>query len=132
SAMHAVWRERARNSLNWVWTVPISVVKGGALILAAHDVMQRRISIGAFVVLLGAIVQLAEVWAGNDDFAIAYGGAALGAVKRLEAAAKPTEPLGSHDPDGVPRVAVRFENVSFRYPGRTEDVLHNLTLDIAA
>lgn len=58
----------------------------------------------------------------------------LAKVKDLEAQAKrAARDIGTERPDhGIPRDAIRFERVGFRYPGSDRDVLRGLDLSINA
>jgi ATP-binding cassette subfamily B protein len=68
-----------------------------------------------------------------DDITLAWTLFGLPDVDRLEQDLRPPSELdGSADPGDAPRAAVRFEDVSFRYPTGNADVLAGVDLELAA
>jgi ATP-binding cassette subfamily B protein len=68
-----------------------------------------------------------------DDITLAWTLFGLPDADRLERdLIPPTELAGSKDPGDVPREAVRFESVRFRYPAGTTDVLSRVDLELKA
>jgi ATP-binding cassette subfamily B protein len=69
-----------------------------------------------------------------EDIRVAYGSAAVPAILAAEAVARDlvARPAGNREVAGVPARSICFEDVTFRYRGRDEDVLHGLTLELRA
>jgi ATP-binding cassette subfamily B protein len=69
-----------------------------------------------------------------DDITLAWAMAGLPDVDRLEEQllGSRTELEGARDPEGLPRRAVMFENVHFRYPTGERDVLDGVDLELRA
>lgn len=93
-----------------------------------------RIGLGAFAAALQATAGLTSLTAtSHEDDAVDFGMASLDAIGRIEerAAAAPAR-SGTRPADGLPREAIRFEDVSFTYPGAERPALQGLTLDLPA
>jgi ATP-binding cassette, subfamily B, bacterial len=134
-AMADLWRQR--RSGRWVpliAPVGVLVTLGGAFAVLAHSAAVGTISVGQLTAFAGAVLGIASIRGfGIDDLQILYGSAAVPAVADLERllAARTSVLPGDGKVEGLPRRRVRFEHVSFRYPGQTEEVLRDLELDIA-
>ena len=79
-----------------------------------------RIGLGTFAAALQATAGLTSLTAtSHEDDAVDFGMASLDAVTRIEeraTGASPDHP-GTADAGGMPRQGIRFENISFTYPG---------------
>ncbi|MDQ4091435.1 MAG: ABC transporter ATP-binding protein, partial [Actinomycetota bacterium] len=93
-----------------------------------------RIGLGTFTAALQATAGLTSLTAtSHEDDAVDFGMASLDAVGRIEErAASARRAAGTLSADGMPRKAIRFEDVSFTYPGAERPALQGLTLDLPA
>ena len=95
----------------------------------------REIALGTLAVMLpmlAATTPLGDIsW---DDVALSWMLAGLPRAGQLEARLKPPQPdlTGARPAAGLPALEVRFDAVSFRYPGAERDVFHGLDLTIPA
>lgn len=135
-AMSVLWAKRSRQTAGQL--VPIALDLAGlslALGALARAATTGRISIGELTAYAGAAlgtVVLTQL--GNDELMITWGGQAQRALIDLEGAvaALSDSALDSGDDAAeLPRTEIRFEHVSFAYPGR-EPVFDDLDLTIPA
>ena len=109
-------------------------VEGGVMLLLGRAAVHGDISIAQLTVYVAAAQGLG-VWAnlGDHDLNLTWGAPAITAVAELESlAASPAVALaGERRADGMPAQSIRFEGVSFAYPGRSE-IFHDLDLTIEA
>jgi ABC-type multidrug transport system fused ATPase/permease subunit len=136
-AMADVWRTRRLTTgpllvavaLLAAALVAVGVALGGAA-------LRGEIGPGALAVYLAAALGVGGFFGlVPDDRALLYGAAAVPAVFDLErrtAAAAPPAPGARAPAAGLPRRGVRFEGVSFRYPGAAADVLTGVDLELPA
>jgi ATP-binding cassette subfamily B protein len=106
-----------------------------ALTVIASDARTHAISIGAMAVLLPMLsVTMSAGSISADDITLAWTLAGLPDVDRLESELDrgSGELAGTGDPAGMPRDAVRFEAVRFRYPTGITDVLGDVDLELPA
>jgi ATP-binding cassette subfamily B protein len=137
---HAVLREVwAKRNEGWLAAVVLVVLVGSAEMLTlwviANDNILGRIDLATAVataqaVLAAGILSLYE----DGDYALEEAGAATGSIEALERAmlVPTTIHSGARAADGMPRTNIRFEQVSFSYPGRSEAVLDGFDLEIEA
>jgi ATP-binding cassette subfamily B protein len=130
-----VWRKR-----NEGWLVATSLY----LLLAAselailgvvvRDAIGGAIGVGIAVVLAQAVLGAGRMSLFEEfDWNVAQASSSIKKVVGLEqATAAKTVTSGSRSADGLPRHNVRFENVSFVYPGRATPVLCGFDLEIEA
>ncbi len=137
-AMRSVWQaRRPGRPVLWLSTGVVGVFNLCALALLAWAAVQGNLSLAALAVYLNAI-QGANGFQAFDDVnrRLAYGTIAIPSVVDLERrlAQRPSgEPSGTAAlPLDVPRDAIRFHDVRFRYPGQRDDVLAGLDLTIPA
>jgi ATP-binding cassette, subfamily B, bacterial len=105
-----------------------------ALSLLAHDASHGEISLRSLAILLPMLaVTMSAGSIGLDDITLAWSMAALPDVDRLEAdlARSQADLAGQRQPHG-PHESVRFNDVSFRYPSGSADVLAGLNLELRA
>jgi ABC-type multidrug transport system fused ATPase/permease subunit len=134
-AMSDMWAERRDN---WktvlIGGVGFFAAELGAMVLIGRAAMSGEISIARMTVFMSAVGGLA-VFAnlGNHDLNLTWGAPAIVATTELdELVRRPGVALsGDVGADGLPKSEVRFENVSFAYPGRNE-VFSGLDLTIPA
>ncbi|HEX4905583.1 MAG TPA: ABC transporter ATP-binding protein [Acidimicrobiales bacterium] len=134
AAIEPVWRARAASRRRLV--LPelargvVAFVAYGVLVDAA---VHGEISVGRFGFLFSAIQM---VWGlssmTNADVAYSFGIRALPAIPELEAALEQTRLPGTRAAGVMPVEAVRFEGVSFRYPGSENAILDGLDLELRA
>ncbi|HEX2699876.1 MAG TPA: ABC transporter ATP-binding protein [Acidimicrobiales bacterium] len=136
TAMAGFWRDRPRGR----WVPPACAVLVGSGLIVTYGLLGRsaargEISLGQLTTFAGAATGMAALSSvGMDNLNIGYGTAAVPAALELEEiVARPRFELpGSRPADGLPATAIRFEGVSFRYPGRPDDVFSGLDLTIPA
>jgi ABC-type multidrug transport system fused ATPase/permease subunit len=136
SAMEGFRRERRHG----VWLPPfaglvLAIAQGGTYVLLARSAARADITLGQLATYAAAATGIAGIFRiGIDDVNIAYGTAPVpSALEVAEVTGEPRfHPTGTEPAGERPRAGIRFENVSFRYPGRSEDVLSGLDLEIAA
>ena len=103
--------------------------------LLGRAALRGEISLGEFAVFTQAAFGLAGVASlSNHDLFIEYGAPAVAAALELETVtAAPHIMLSGGGPaTGLPQSTIRFEGVTFRYPGQQREVLRDFSLDIPA
>jgi len=133
-AMADLWRQRGRSrGVGVVAGLVVTVTQGGAFAVLGRAAARGEISIGQLTTLAAAVAGVASMRViGIENVNIGYGTAAVPSVLELERITSDrafTLP-GSKPPAGLPHEAVRFEKVSFRYPGRDHEVYRDLDLEI--
>ncbi|MDQ3502544.1 MAG: ATP-binding cassette domain-containing protein [Actinomycetota bacterium] len=136
AVMHDVWQTRREG-----WTriagvaLLLAAVEAVALGLMAGDAAGGRLGVGEAVAVAQAILAAAVLaeftqyhWLLSESLA------ALDKLEGLEtlAAAATTQLRGSRRADAMPSVSIRFEDVSFTYPGRPAPVFAGFDLEIKA
>ena len=135
-AMGGFWRDRPKG--RWVPPACAAVVGGavaGTYALLGLAAARGQISVGQLTTFAGAATGVAAVYGiSMDNLNISYGSASVPAALELgQTVGDPRFQLGGSQPaDGLPASGIRFEGVSFRYPGRSDQVFHDLELDIPA
>ena len=139
AVMTDIWRKRREGWLAAVGVVAgLAVVEGVTLVLLADDALGRRLSVGAAVAVAQAVLSAGRLTHFNDGhWMVAECARAVRRVEALEdaagaAGAEAGVAGGERDADGLPSVNIRFEGVTFRYPGRADPVLDGFDLDIEA
>ena len=134
--MRPVWRERRTGgSVALAVTALLLVLEGGALLSVVRAGTQASIGLGAAVVYAQAVLASASLGRFDmDHLRLEDGLSSLRVLRALEDAVPvAAAQMGGHLPaDGLPGRVIRFEGVTFRYPGRDTDVFDNLDLDIVA
>jgi ATP-binding cassette subfamily B protein len=135
-AMAGFWRDRPKGG-----SVPLACgsLVGGAVgvtyALLARSALRGDITLGQLTMYAGAATGVAALYRiGMDNLNISYGTAPVPAALALERrTAEPRFQLGGSAPaDGLPASEIRFQGVSFRYPGRPGHVFRDLDLEIPA
>lgn len=115
--------------------VPVLATFAAACGYLGYAAYHREIALGTLAVMLpmlAATLPLGDIsW---DDVALAWMLEGLPRAGQLEARLKPRQPdlAGALPAVGLPAREVRFDNVTFRYPGADRDVFHALDLTIPA
>jgi ATP-binding cassette subfamily B protein len=133
--MDAVWRDRRQGRT----VVGLALALHGlamfaGLALVARAGIRGELTLTETAVLLGAVEGALSLSIGSYDLNAAYGAAAVPALLDLErTVAEPRfAATGDGAAAGMPEQAIRFEDVSFSYPGSERPVLDRLDLDIPA
>lgn len=135
SVMRDVWRQRRDSVLKFIpifaffWAVLL-----GSFALVVRAGILEEITVGQVVVYLSSIIGMGVIGSlSDDDQTTEYGLASIPAVLALDEITLPSQLAhAGGDPAGIPREGIRFEQVSFSYPGRDEDVFSQLDLFIPA
>ena len=93
------------------------------------------ISLGTFTAAVSATLGLTALTAtSHEDDAVDFGMASLDAVERIERRAEEASPrrVGHRSAQGLPRHGIRFEDVTFTYPGSDRPALRHLDLEVPA
>ena len=132
-AMSAVWRERRRGGARlWISIVVLAALHLGVFVLIGRQAADGTISLGALSVYLAAVLGLESAVSYDLDHKIDSGSRpVLAAVELEREMADPSYRMpGDRPADGLPRQAIRFEGVGFRYPDQARPVLAGLDLEI--
>lgn len=135
AAMQEIWRHRKETTVSsWAWSIPWGALTLFALYLAGSAAVAGEIDLGRLAIVAQAILGAGAIWLSDQDVSVAYGATSVPAVLRLERATESVERIVKpyENPTGRPASEIRFDGVSFRYPGRDEDVLTDLHLVIPA
>ena len=134
SAMADSWRER-RGSAQ-------TVVRGGLLVMVADIVAlgllaraatRGQISVGQLTTYIQAVFGIARIGImSREDDQIAAGVASLDAALKVQKEVPPTTRVTGRATASMPAESIRFEGVTFRYPGGHEDVFDGFDLEIPA
>ncbi|HUR48517.1 MAG TPA: ABC transporter ATP-binding protein [Acidimicrobiales bacterium] len=138
SAWHAAmadsWRER-RGSTR-------TVLRSGLIVMVADVVAfgllaragaRGDISVGQLTTYIQAVFGIARIGImGREDDVIQAGVASVDAAIRVQRSVPPATHSGARDCASMPTEAIRFEDVSFRYPGGHEKILDGFNLVIPA
>ena len=136
-AMRDVWDKRARIlPTSLAAGVPVMLAEALALWLVGSAALARQIDLGALLVYAGATFQSFQFGEVSGwDRQVHYGAAALKPQRELERIVH-TDPAlqlpGSLPVDGLPRHAIHFDDVAFRYTESGPNVFEHLTLEIPA
>ena len=142
----AAARELSRR--NWTLTLSAVIISNlAALLWAAHSVIDGSLTAGAVTVLVQGLTGMAMLANQEGDLLIGWGASRIPDVIDVENGVasllhrQRTRPVAraatpdldtAVDLDHLPRQSVRFERVSFTYPGRTDPVCNELDLTIPA
>jgi ABC-type multidrug transport system fused ATPase/permease subunit len=135
--MQEIWRTRSEG---WLATFSASVAVGavelavvGALVRAALD---GDLSLAAAVTVVQAVLGAAVLSRYEDgNWFLSEFARVLDDVESIEAAGAEDggiTAVGTRSADGLPARSIRFENVTFAYPGSDRPVFSGLDLEIAA
>jgi ABC-type multidrug transport system fused ATPase/permease subunit len=139
AVLEDVWHKRNEG---WVAALAITLIMAGvelaALGFVVTDAVGARITLGTAVIVAQAVLTAGLLSRYEDsDWGLAESAASIGRVAELEASLAPSQTAirgsaSKRDADELPRHLIRFEDVTFVYPGRPEPVLHHFNLEIRA
>ena len=142
SVMTDIWAKRRQGLLLGLGVAAlILVVQGGVLFAIARSAAQSTIGLGTAVAAAQAVLAVGVLWIYDDGhLAIGQAERSIGRIRELEQAATQAAGDFSRRPATVapakvgrlPEHTIRFEHVTFTYPGRSEPVLDGLDLEIQA
>jgi ATP-binding cassette subfamily B protein len=136
TSLEPVWAERRRISasiipgLGFLLLIAVSL----AVFLIGEATADGHISLADLAIAAPAIVNvvIGMLAFTHTDAWLEHGAAAIPAVLAFERGAAGESAEARVDPAGMPRHEIRFEGVSFTYPGRNDAVFHGLDLTIPA
>ncbi|MCA1830141.1 MAG: ABC transporter ATP-binding protein/permease, partial [Actinobacteria bacterium] len=133
AGMREVWERRRKSRIPFTLvTLALGAVTFGAYFIVARAGAQHRVSIAVVTALSGAILEFGSFNI-ESDLLMTQGAASIPEALELERAlAQPPAPADVIDPAGTPRRAIRFEGLTFRYPGNPAPVFDGLDLEIPA
>jgi ATP-binding cassette subfamily B protein len=138
AAVQPVWQARRRIILvPYVVSAPLSVgLSGLAAVGAAQAAARGELTLGRFVLVLQAIMLVGALgdFFYESDHQIMVGSWTTDALERFEQLTSSGAQAADdgEDADGRPREEIRFEGVTFGYPGAGGAVLRGLDLTIPA
>jgi ABC-type transport system involved in cytochrome bd biosynthesis fused ATPase/permease subunit len=134
AVMEDIWAKRREGWLGILGIGALLVgVEGFALWLLAGDAIDGTVSVGAAVTVAQALLHSAALGEfSQNQWAMSESLIALDKLRELEqSAVDATDHLsGSRDATGLPTRAIRFDDVSFTYPGRHEPVFRGFDLEV--
>jgi ATP-binding cassette subfamily B protein len=136
TAMAAVWRTRQRNRRRLVAPILMSTaLQGLAVALVVDPAAHGHISLAELTILLTAVARMRAILSlDNNDVMVQQAASVMPVLAEVEQllAERRESISGTLPSDGLPQQSVRFEGVSFRYPGSERDVYDSLDLEIRA
>jgi ABC-type multidrug transport system fused ATPase/permease subunit len=119
-----------------IWCVLLVVAANLVVFWTLADAAaDGRLDLGRVIVFAQAAVGASLIAFGGLNWAMDGAAAPVAAVLRLEPAMRPRGALqrvGTGSADGMPAVGIRFDEVTFRYPGADRAVLEGFDLSIPA
>ncbi|HUP87383.1 MAG TPA: ABC transporter ATP-binding protein [Acidimicrobiales bacterium] len=135
-AMRDVWHQRAASQRRLVLPVLTTLVANAlAFVLVVRAATTGQIDLAQLTILMTSVGGMRMLLAiGNEDVELEQGAAVLPTLFEVERdlAERGEAMSGSRPATGLPAVAVRFEDVYFRYPRGDRDVYAGLDLDVRA
>jgi ATP-binding cassette subfamily B protein len=129
-----IWHKRDEGWLLMIGLIAaIAAIEALALGVLSIDAISGTLALGTAVTLVQAILSAGLLSRYEDaDYALAQSASSLGKVAELEGSTRTIGSVvsGTRSADGLPRRMIRFEDVSFTYPGREQPVLDKFNLDI--
>jgi ATP-binding cassette subfamily B protein len=135
--MRDIWRLRREG---WLATLgaalAVGVIELGVVVLLVRAALAGDLSVAAVITLVQAVLG-AAVLARYDDgnWYLSELARVVERIGGVEAAGQHSGALaggGRRNADGMPTESIRFENVTFAYPGSSEPVFAGLDLEIIA
>jgi ATP-binding cassette subfamily B protein len=134
AVLRDAWRKRDEGWLIAVGIVLlVTAVEAVALGVVVNDAVLGYISLGTAVAVAQAVLGSGPLSRYDDlDWESAEAAASARKVAELEGSTREVKTVssGTRSADGLPRQIIRFEDVSFSYPGRERPILEAFNLDI--
>ncbi len=135
-ALRPIAQRRAKNGVLTLLAslVPVAITVG-ALALAGREAWHGQLSVSGFATAVPALLSAASAFGAGSSAQVRRARNALHEMRNLPVLIEERhpEPVGDTvDLSAAPRRDIRFENVTFRYPGADRDVLAGLDLTIGA
>jgi ABC-type multidrug transport system fused ATPase/permease subunit len=131
-----IWQKR-----NEGWQVAFAVIglvgvaEAALLLLVIRDTLAGALTLATAVTVTQAVLVAGQLSRYEEpDWGCTWAARTADTVAQLEASTRHirTVTSGSRSADGLPRQHIRFENVTFAYPGGTRPILDAFNLEIAA
>jgi ATP-binding cassette subfamily B protein len=131
-----IWRKR-----NEGWHVAFAVIalvgvaEAALLLLVIRDTLAGALTLATAVTVTQAVLVAGQLSRYEEpDWGCTWATRTADTVAQLEASTRHirTVTSGARSADGLPRQRIRFENVTFAYPGGTRPILDAFNLEIAA
>lgn len=139
AAMQPVWRtRRPGRPVLWLTAGAVALANFGAFGLLAWAAMSGDVGLAGLAIYTRAILDASAFRAfDNPNAHLAYAAVSVPSLLELErrlvdGKAGSPEVIAPTPPADFPREGIRFDGVTFRYPGRAADVLAGLDLTIPA
>ena len=133
-AVAASWKERRGSS--------VTIVRGGLIVMVADAIAlgllaraaaRGEISVGELTTYIQAVFGIARIGImGPEDDQIQMGVSSVNAALQVQRDVPSTTRVPGRPCTEMPQQSIRFEGVSFRYPGGHEDVFDGFDLEIPA
>lgn len=137
TALTALSAERARGRRTlFVFTMLMCAVVAASFVLLGWEAGTGRLDLATIAITIQALAiagrVISDEQAARDGIMLNFSMNSLETVRAAEErlAKVPLELSGERTPQGMPKEEIRFESVSFRYPGQNTDVLSDLNLAI--
>ena len=117
------------------WAIVLLVAANGLLLWQlARDAVAGELGVGQVVLFAQAAAGASALAFGGLSWALPPSAHSVALVLELESQMAEAGRLhrGTHSAEGMPRAALRFRNVEFRYPGAQRPVLSGLELTVEA
>jgi len=135
-AVGPLWHaERSARLRAVAWLAAVTAAHALVFVAVARAATQGALTVGGVAVVMQAILAMGALGdVGSAEIWLENGLRVIPPVLELERllAARADALAGDGAADGLPAVAIRFEDVHFRYPGRAVDTLDGLTFAIPA
>jgi ATP-binding cassette, subfamily B, bacterial len=139
SALAVLQESWAKRQEGWLIGVGLaammSITEAAIIWIVATDSVAGRVSLGTAVALVQAVFAAGFLSVYNDpDYSISQAATCIGKIRRLEETVRTssTRSIGRRDATGLPRRGIRFEHVSFTYPGSSRPIFQNFSLELVA
>lgn len=134
--MRSVWRRRSEG---WVLSLALVAFLGGAeaivLLRLAGDALNGAVGVGRALAVAQAVVAIGFAARYDEShWMLGRAARALSTALNLDATitARGAIPTVGRSAWGLPQTGIKFESVTFAYPGRSDTVVDGLNLEIPA
>jgi ATP-binding cassette subfamily B protein len=130
-----IWRKRDEGWLQMIVLIAaIGAIETLTLGVLSIEAVSSTLALGTAVTVVQALLSAGLLSRYEDaDYALAQSASSLRKVAELEGSTTSiaTVTSGNRSADGLPCQVIRFDDVSFTYPGRDAPVLDHFNLDIS-